>query len=58
MDNHYWPTSAVNAIVINFPAVGNGHAYFELTDSYGLVDFSGNPCSVSINNQSAHSPLN
>ncbi len=56
-DNDYWVTSSVNAIVINFSAVGNGHAYFEPTDAFGIVDFSGNPSTVTINNQGAPLPV-
>ncbi len=56
-DNDFWVTSSVNAIVINFSAVGNGHAYFEPTDAFAIVDFSGSPSAVSINNQGAPLPV-
>ncbi len=56
-DDDFWPTSEVNAVAINFSAVGNGHAYFELTDAYGLVDYLGNPRAVTIDNQGAPLPV-
>ena len=56
-DDDYWLASEVNAIIINFSAVGNGHAYFELTDAYGLVEYLGNPRTVTIDNQGAPLPV-
>jgi hypothetical protein len=52
-----WSTSGVNAIVINFTAVGTGHVFIELNGADGLANYAGGAHSVSFVNQDAALPV-
>jgi len=53
----YWTTGGINAVVVDFTAVGSGHAYIETTDANGLADYLGVGHNVTYANQDVSLPV-
>lgn len=57
VQDDFWTSAGVNAIVGTFTTVGNGHAFIELAGTDGLADFNGIPHNVSYVNQEIPLPV-
>jgi hypothetical protein len=55
--NDFWTTSGINAIVIDFSAVGSGHVYIELNGADAFADWSGTAHNVTLANQDIALPV-